>query len=476
LVFDQSKVKCADNNDKKFKYDEFTKGVNNIQLFMHENVGDYYFTVSDQNWTDIDHLSNNVRGCISGSSSNSVDINGLVGCDIKTTYSSKTKKYYDLNTTFEPFSFDVDMRVINQPNQGENFLYMSNLNTSSDVAINLEGNITAKAKTGVVTTNFTDSCHARPVTFILDYTAVTDRGAFDNINPIEIQTLGESNVTVQRRVKHNSGVYSAITADALDNNITLLSSHFEDNATIEGSSKLSILYNIEKHLSETMNPVKINFQQGNVLSEDASSRIAGNLNYVPKGAKLLNGDSRFYFSRVAPDLENYPVSYELNQTTPLSIEIFCKGKTSWCVDMGIKENGLYSSHTNTGWYTAKKHSLAVDGNLTLVLDTIESSDAINSSVTPDNNGLIMNQGRIDDIITQYSGTMLDNDTTNNVVVVIIVRPKPWLKYHPDSSRNGDPFYKVTFKNGSFGVISGIGKSGNIIDIQSNTKVLHKMDW
>ena len=477
LQFDKSQIHCADKRDKPFNYSTFSNGENINRGFSNSNVGAYTFKMSDQNWTDIDHTS--IVECVENSSSNEVDVNGLLGCDIKTTYRSAMVNYYDMHTHFKPYSFDVDLTLTNHPSSGSDFLYMSQINHNSSMAVEISGTISAQDKAGNTTSNFTDGCDASNVTFTLDYTAKTDQGEFSNSNPIVIKTTEMTSVFVQRKVTHNGGTPTFTNSHALDSNIVLFKSYFEDNATQKGTTDLAIYYNIAKHFSKTINPVKINFNRPNVVASNAKSTIMSSSEHTPEGEKVLNEGKLFYFSRVAPDLENYPSTYDLNQSTPLTMEIFCQERNSFCTDMGIKENGLYNSHSNGGWYASKKHILASDGSVTLDIASLSSDEALNEvNITPPSATLVINKGRIDDVVTSYSGmAMVDENSTQNVVTVVNVRPTvPWLKYHPDPLRNGDPFYKVTFKNTHIGIASGIGKTGNTVNTGISSRVAHKMDW
>ena len=468
LVFDDNETNCADTDDKPYKYFEFINGKNIKTDFMHDNVGKYLINVTDINWTNIDYSLNSSRlGCVLNSSSNIPNSQGMYGCNIQTKFNSKNENYFDMKVNFEPYKFDVAFTLTTQPNALAKFLYMSNLNITERMAMLMSGNIIAKSKNGKTTTNFTNGCHASDVDFQLDYSATTQNGDFNNSNPIVINTTENTLVTVQRKIKHNNSAYLAIENNALDSNITLNKDKFEDNATIKGSSSLAILYNINKHLTQTINPVRIDFNRPNVSSKDASSKVAITNKYIPIGEQDLNSTKFFYYSRVAPDLENYPATYKRSISTPIAVEIFCNETRAWCRDMNVSQNGFNSNHTSIGWYTVREHNVSIDGNINLNVQA--DSDG---NVIPANSNIQLIDGKEGRAITSYTGNFDNNQRANDTVVVDIASDS-WLNYNKD---NVNPSYTANYKRAGTGVLSGVGKVGNVVNIKANIIPSKKLDW
>jgi len=454
---------CIDKNDTPLEYFDFIGGVNQNRVFKHDNVGKYLVAVLDTNWTNVDYSSDEEkRGCILNSSSNIVDNNGKYGCDISTTFiNDNSKNYKELKVAFEPYSFDMNMSVHNSRGDKE-YLYMSNLNRSDEMALVLEGSLLAKSKDGKTTDNFTSTCAAKKVTFGLDYLAESSEGNFTK--DFNLSTTDGTPVDIQRMISHNEGAYSAVDDDALDKNITILASHFRDNATVKGSSKLSVLYNIEKHMSETINPVRLHLNIAKVSSTEAKSITSESDNFTPKGDENISRTKLFYFSKVSPDEEEYPATKEDVYSTPVTISIFCEHNSTWCTDM-IGGNGRNSIITSSGWYTAFNHDSSFEGRILGFNSTF-------AEVLPNINSLKNfneNSGRNDELITHAiaEGTRI----TTKVDVIL----DEWLKYHRKVSQNGNPFWLNTF-NQTFGQISGVGKSGKMLSIQGNMVGSKRIDW
>ncbi|NOZ89675.1 MAG: hypothetical protein GXO60_00155 [Epsilonproteobacteria bacterium] len=479
LKFDGNKTSCNDTKDKDLKYYNFIGGINTNKELLRDNVGKFLIKVKDENWTDVD---NKKGDCILNSSANEADNNGKYGCNIYTTFDIHSSDptynhYYDMRVYFQPYSFDVNFNVkSNNGNAHNDFLYMGDLNQDDSMAILIDGYITAKEKNGKTTTNFTKSCLAHQVDFSLDYNITTDRGLFNNPSSgnIIIKTIKTSQspqgdiVTIQKREKHNNNGYLAISEDTvLDNNSTLLIDDFEDNE--KGKTHLSILYNIRKSLNKPINPVKIKFNKVMVSSINSGSNLADNEinDFIPKGEQILNKSKVLYYGAVIPDRENYPDSFTKSSSTPLGVYIFCNHNRTFCNDM-IGNNGLNNFRTQMGWYLSILHDSTVDGTINPLS---QDSVTVTPNIIPNfNQGT---KGRLN-LQTNYTGGTIPDNTSIDTEVSI--NPSPWLKYHSNPARNGNPFWKNRWRGDVVGTMTGIGKAGNIIDIKANRTRTNRMDW
>jgi hypothetical protein len=498
LAFDGNETHCADIEDKELEYYDFIEGINLNQSFSRDNVGNFLIKVKDENWTNADHsINNSKQGCNLNSTSNEPDGDGRFGCDIYTTFDIHSNEpsynhYYDLKVYFQPYSFDVNLSVESKLNGGHNdFLYMSNLEKSKNMSIKVSGDIIAKEKNGKTTTNFTKSCLAQKVKLSLDYSVVIDQGEFNNTKPLTIRTQKTTQypegeiVKIQKKEKHNSHNYSTVTeSNIFDNNITLSVEDFEDNQ--EGSSYLSLLYNVKKRINNTINPIKIDFTRASVISEESGSNLADNeiRDFFPIGEQNLSGEKTLYFARIASDKENYPITYGKSESTPLNIEIFCKNTILWCNQMLKNENnesnGEYTS--TKGWYTSINHNNEKDGRVIEYKKYKDREEAINGDVkvinTLDNNQTFtFVNGRIADL-----NTTISTHSKQRIDTKITIEASPWLLYHP-TSPDGKPFWLNHFishvENNSThigGELSGVGQAGYMLDTQSNSRTSSKMGW
>jgi len=472
LLFDGNHSTCNDTKDKDLKYYDFIQGVNTNKIFSRDNVGDFIVKLKDENWTNIDHF----RDCILNSSSNIADSDGKYGCNIDTTFDISSNSYHDMEVVFEPYSFDINLTVKNNVASSHNgFLYMSDLTQSDNMAILIDGDIFAKEKNGKTTTNFTKGCYAHRVDLSLDYTATTDKGVFHNPSLdtviLTTSTVAKSKqqdtIYIQRKVKHNNEPYSSISESTIfDNNISILKDDFLD--TQKGKTSLSILYNIKKSLNKTINPLKIEIHKTTAKSSEASSYILGDSHFIPTGEQILNISKILYYGAILPDRENYPDSFSKIALTPVGVYIYCKDSRDFCNEM-IDDNGLNSFKTQVGWYLSIKHDSLSDGTL-----SPSSLDSVEVKPTPIPNFNQGVKGRIE-LKTQYIGGTIPIDSP--VSTKVDINPSPWLRYHPTLTRHGNPFWKVKFRGDSQkGTMTGVGKTGHIINMNANRDKSNKMDW
>ena len=470
LIFDGNKTKCADTNDKKLNYYDFVGGINSNKNFSNLNVGNYYISIKDENWTNIDHSN---EGCIINSASNE-PIDGRFGCNIGSTFNIHSadpfdNHYYDLKVYFQPYKFDINLNVDNFLSNGRNYLYMGSLSNSNEMSIVVDGNVTALAKNGERTTNFTEGCLAHRVDLSLDYTITTDSGVYDN-NLTQLQTTKNTPIVIERKIKHNSGNFSnVVESNTFENNISLGIEDFDDNLT--GNTYLKILYNIRKNLNETTNPIKIKFRQAHAVSEDSGSNLAMNEieDFIPTGLQDLDMSEILYFARVSSSLTHYPKTNQKSIHTPIFVEVYCRRKAptqDWCRDtMELTSNGMIANGKKTyqGWYLATNHDSSTEGSVLELKNISYNSNKITtnytSSIPPFNNG------KIDNIQTLYINGDLNEKVTGEIEIV----SDSWLRY-----KNSSYFVTFQFVSGLAGVISDDNKNidigHNLMRTKDNTEV------
>ncbi len=451
LIF-KDKSSCIDISNKSLNYN-----FNNSHLIdniSHSNVGKYQLHIEDSSWSSEDGVNGS---CIIGSSAISQDANSKSGCNISST---SIDSYRDINIKFNPYRFNItNINLRNRPDNGREYVYMSDLDSSLDMGILLSANIIAEDKNGNIVTNFTSSCEAFDTSLYIKYHITTDR--IDNKSTYnKIYTIKGSEVGFKRAVSFNQESFNSVENIDLDNNISIPATKFLDENS--GNSSINILLNLNKNLSEPINPVKLEFNSLDINS--SSSSKVKNQNRVASGKKDINSSKLFYFASIAPDRENYEDVYENHCRTPISAFIFCDKNISWCSSM-IGNNGLNSIKTKYGWYRAYLHNSTTDGK---VINFIIDNPLV--VVTPSANNLPnFNNGKISNIITGYSGDHLP------VKVEIKMDLTSWLKYHREPSRNGIPFWRNTFRDKN-ATLSGVGMTGQILDISTNTKVAKKIEW
>lgn len=458
---------CADENNQTSNIN-FTDGHFNSSNFTYNNVGLYTFSLKDNTWTYVD-MNKTTPDCQHNSGDTSGDGNSLSGCNIE--------PISDVNLSFYPYQFELSFIMNNLPNSGhDDFIYMSDLNLSDhNVSIQLLGSITAQTKSGVPTTNFTESCAAQNVQLRTNTNTVTDNGL--DIFPIKTAkhpTQAKQNVNISRMARFNNEPLSTANFDHITNIATSPLNIVKDKFIDEqnGTINLDLRYNIQKHLSLTINPIQIFFEKL-IVDSPLSSSNAENLanpNFIPSGSQDINKTRNFYFSRVASDRVNYPAIFFGNNSfvrSPLNVEIFCSKGMDFCKKLGVHDNtdkgGL--SKVYDGWYPSTNHNQQLDGNVTAL-----THSSVDVTVNPNSN-IDFTNGRRSDVVNTF-GACTDS---GNIIKVEIV-PEPVLLYDANSSNNGRPYYLISCHNKNAGDISGVGQTGNIIDGNRSIQNATKMDW
>jgi len=451
------KSTCVDKSNIDIDNYIFNNGLMK-NIISHNNVGNYILRLEDSKWSKLDREKG---GCIANSSQISNSGDEKSGCNISTI---AVDGYREIEINFHPYRFNIDSRVENYPISGKNYIYMGDLNSSLDMAINLKANITAVGKKNTVLTNFTKSCQATDIYLSLDYNITTD--TIDNKSTYtQIDTVKGSSVGFKRVISFNGASFnpSDVESTHLDNNITISSDKFLDSN--DGNTSISILYNLTKHLSEPINPIKISFNSLDINSTNVSK--INNRDKSASGKKNIGVSKSLYYSRIAPDMENYPDEYEGASRTPISVLIYCKHTKLWCSNM-IGDNGLNGVKTVNGWYRAILHDSNIDGKvINFILDNPLCEVNPKADKLPNFNEKKV--GKILNITTGYSGNTFPAKVEVNMEV------SPWLKYNRDPSRNGIPFWRNTFrdKNETW---SGEGQAGNQIEIKTTTRPAKKIFW
>ncbi|MCH9741376.1 MAG: hypothetical protein K0U38_11150, partial [Epsilonproteobacteria bacterium] len=310
LIFTQKKNKnCSSIDDaqlsERFNY-SFENGIMKNGKVAHNNVGTYNLTISDEQWTSQDqNLNDNLAGCIKNSGAISSNANEKSGCNI---VSNTDTTHHDIEIDFQAYEFNLDNSSIdNRPSNGQNFVYMSDLDISQDIGMIIKSDIIAQGKEHTPLTNFTKGCFAKDVTLFLDYNITTPEYN-QTLTYDELNTTKGTPVGFKRVVTYNDEEFNAkdVTSTHLDNRIPLTSDMFLD--ANEGKSKVAVLYNINKNLSETTNPIRVGFKALDINSTDAISKVMNQDRVAIKTENTgqVNDTRTFYFSQVASDYENYP--------------------------------------------------------------------------------------------------------------------------------------------------------------------------
>ncbi len=463
---DKNLSKCIDKSDK-ISNESFINGKNITHLFENQNVGRYRLSIKDENWSMVDIKSGD---CDINKSYTSSDGNVISGCNIVSNP--------DINISFFPYLFDINFTIDNLPHSSHSdFIYMSEINsTFNSVAIAIQGDVTAISQDGDITTNFTDGCFSKDTLFNIGVTTLSDNGVNQSIRTTKGSDInftrvtrfnGEANVTINRNSRFN-----------LLPNINISKDRFKANA----KAHLDIRYNVDKNLAETINPIQITFRRIDTNSTEANStaNLLDEVNpYIPKGSEDLNNTIRnFYFAKVSPDKVKFPRLYFKNGDTirtPLQIEIFCGGSvdSKYCQDTNLLNHTsiVSSPRVENGWYLSIDHNATVDGGVnnlipnSLTPNILVFTPAMPIRFTNGRNGVVMTR------FTNPHGTQKYR---------VDIYADPQLRYYGGKTKSNIPqginHYFVMGTENNSSTWTGVGKTGNLLDIKPNTNSARKMDW
>jgi len=452
LIFkDNPNCKVTQNFQKNYNFiDGILKGE-----VSNREIGEYGLYFKDNLWSQIDSLNGD---CIRDSYTIPEDKNAKVGCDIVSN-----AIYKNLDLKFNPSKFKVNSYIKNIPKTNRDYIYMSDLSKSLDMGLSIVADIEAQNELGDRVKNFTKSCRAEDLYLKLKFNIQTDENSSNR--DIPIKTVNGSLVNFKRVVSFNG--LSPDILDVVDTNlsdrVSIPSSRFLDER--EGNSSVEILLNLARLNSEPINPIEIKFDTLEINSSIKSK--VKNYEHSANGATNIGISKKLYYATIAPDRENYGDEYEGYIKTPINALIYCKKTISWC-SQKIGSNGINNDKTIYGWYRAIEHNSSIDGkvNSFIVSNPLCEVNPKANRLPNFNEGV---EGRIDNITTGYSG----NSYPAKVVVDLNV--SEWLKYHKDKSRDGVAFWKVTFRDKN-ATLSGVGESGNQVDIKTTTRPAKKISW
>ena len=437
----------------------FKDGLFQDLSFSHNNVGTYLLKIEDdKEWTRVDQNST-ILGCIPNSGERVANAEGKVGCDI-------VVDKFDTELIFQPDHFSVNLNMQNLPNSGHpDFIYMMELNaTNNNVAIQFDGNITAQSEDNITTTNFTAGCVATNLLLDLNATTVSVDGVDKNITTSDNITPVNFSRVIRFNNETNTSKFDVNrTLRRIGKILPIDSSRFlnENN----GSMSLDMRYNLNKNIKQPINPVEVTFNSIDVNSPDANSSAYQITNHIPKGSSTFPDNVKnFYFARVVSDLNNYPrVNMHISPLvrTPLNVDIYCgTSLDNYCIDRKVIANSNISGtvREQNGYYVSFKHNGELDGNVTGLTDNpnmVTISPDPNNDISLDNGS----NGTVNEVFINC----------NNPSSTITIQTDPVLAFEPSE-------YTVNCTDANASQWTGIGKTGNVLEVHPKVNNSRKMDW
>lgn len=473
---------CLDQNSTywttKFYDGSMQNNVNYSQsnLKTQSEIGQYLYHIEDQNWTLVDQdryaykTFDGVDDCIPSSSAISSTSTGKSGCNTSSSITVNGEEYTDLQLRYRPYSFDLsNVQYVKHPDNGKNYTYLNDLgnayyNAASplvDMAVNYEGNITAKSLDNVILKNFTDECLADNITLDLQYTTLPDESILvdSSNNP----------VLFQQYLQHSNPLNPFVdTQEGADKNVTLPKAAFKNSNTVPGSATIYLNTTFKKPLDTPVNPFIATYK--NVLASTTSTQDS----FAYMGTHSVTGDNNasdqnltYYFAKVTPREYLYTNVLTNSKNTPISVDIYCSYVP--CVGYGDLNQSSQNIDELADWHDAGKIFDNVnDGTINLAVGTDDGASA-NPSVSPNTNLAFIdgNNSRTDINVTV---TGAGRPTT----VGVDISPVPWLLYDPVTARNGIPHYQVEFIDSAGW--SGVGNTGSVVGTKSSNQGTPRINW
>jgi len=461
LIFEGNFLNCADTNDTLLKGYQFTSGTLKTQL-SHHNVGEYRLHLEDDQWSKIDQNLSQL-GCILHSHSNTPDASGRIGCNIA---SDTNEEHQDLKMTFQPYGFGFEKNSFENINgNGRDYLYMSDLEQSKAMGVELLSTIIAQGKAGSKLTNFTQGCMASPVKLALTFNVHNNQGNFNSSSPFKLYSLEGNEIPPQNLVEFNEENNTNLTPF---NQVRIEEDKFLGKN--QGAVAIRILYNLEKQFNDLVNPITVDFQYLDANSTNLTFKIQDQ-EHSPSGQLDIHQKKTYYFARVASYTEQYPETQKLEIETPLFVEIFClDANRSWCDEtMNMATIGRnINQKTDRGWYRAIEHDNLTDGKVYQLVSDNPLIEVRHPTPLPP-----FNNGRIDGISTYYVGDAL----TQDIKAQIAIDSDVWLRYNTRLVPNmpmGTATYGITIK--SLSSTTGAGDAGNLMESVQHVEHNGKMSW
>ncbi len=465
LAFGGDTVTCNDTTHRQLRTSVLLSGTNSARdMLYRDDVGTYDLWMTDNTWTRVDWDTTikprftgfeNLIDCTTGSGNSE---NYKVGC--ATTSDKNTTNFSNIPILFVPYKIDVSTMALGHlPRNGaSDWLYMSDLRSTSKMGVDLNGSIGAiNAKNGF-TTNFVNGCEAQDISLKLDFNS----SAPDVMIAENLSDHTQENVRLQYRIEHNNdGIYTFGDTNKTAF-ITISKTKFlKDN---NGTSGLQILYNIPKILDKVLNPVRILYKtlkailiNNSGLAINASANMISDFNI--EGNNTYNQAYTFFSGRVySPFEKEMPTVLTLNTQTVISALAYC--------DINCTQyNSILdtSSSPDPHWYRVKAH---IPYSMGWIINL--SANRPSTSITPNANIPFINNGTTDPITISHP--MLDRTK----IVRITIEPDLWLKYHPDLAQNGNPYFDIKFAKPSYEWF-GVGKTGNVVDTKP-TPSTNRLSW
>ena len=224
---------------------------------------------------------------------------------------------------------------------------------------------------------------------------------------------------------------------------TIPKEYFEKNDN--GSNTIDLRYNYDRFNYMVTNPIFATFRSLTASAPDANASAHMDDNRTPDGTQNYGRNITFLKGRVYTELEEYnPNGYDVEDGGDIDVAFTALAYCKDTVDINCTNTmrTLNSDLTLTGkitnWYPMISHIDAYDANGSNDGKILELKDEDNVGVEINaTSNIEFDDGAKTSDVNIKEGTASDAAT-------IKIYPDFWLKYHKNSSENGNPYFKLNF--------------------------------
>jgi len=479
-----------------------------------KNIGEYEFSVIDEEWTKYDWDEDLIRhhtgshytdksnpDCIVNNSSTPASLGDKAGCrtssDNQPDGIYKTLKIEAYPYKFNMTSLSVGAGPDNDPS-GDVYLYINTLdetqnypngykNTGDEnMSYNVQGTFAAYDYTGGQTANFVDKCYAKGVNLSLVHTYLSDipndpdgPNSNENLtyNIIEHNTTNVQNIT---RAREHAVTTEAHTKDKKSSLVVVHTpANFEKS--MRGAITMKLNVNFDREYNNPLNPRLINFSDVNVslTSQPGILFVDGISGHKVFGNRAdMDQNITFAYARAKPEKTFYDGITDSSIVTPVSVVVYCDLNLTECQNRGLQltdlVTGKLSAQTSESfwWKDINLDNVSTkNGALEIVSAPIHALNK--TSVTIENN-----TGEDQSITVSRAAT-----ATLPLIVPVTLAMDPtktnyvdrWLIYNQSANTPPALFYNVRFVGGSSSW-TGHGKTGHIVEDDVNSKKTRRLEW
>lgn len=311
----------------------------------------------------------------------------------------------DLNVTFIPDHFDINVTITNNDGNPGTITYLAN--EVDQMAARLHTGITARAADGNTTLNFAPF------------------------------PMYENNITVIPVVIDNAYVYP----DSNETNITDMAIGFELGVKTvpwsEDNTSQYLRFNFLRDVNQTSNPFNVNSSEVTIsITSDYTDPDDGDTETIDNnGISAIEGNVTMLYGRTHASRQRYEDS---SGTANIYYESYCFGTTNGnTCNKTLLPNGIDSNRTDDiRWYINSEHNINSDGNVSIVLEkdgtNINANDIVDATDNPTTNPSIINISYDETLGYPYKTTMENNASR-------------WLIYNRDNPTATRNYFSVEFE-------------------------------